>query len=156
MRLKELQREREESKRREEEQSRREILARDIDTRLKELERERQESKRREEEQSRREILAREEDTRRRESERADQERQKKEVEQREVARREEEGRRARVALDSVLEEGEICFNQKKFDCAIASANAALKMSQQDVRAIRLREKAEDGQRRALSSITIR
>jgi len=155
-RLRELQREREESKRREEEQSRREILARDIDTRLKELERERQESKRREEEQSRREVMAREEDARRREVERADQERQKKEIEQRELARREEEGRRTRAALDSVLEEGEMCFNQKKFDCAIASANAALKISQQDVRAIRLREKAEDGQKRALSSITIR
>ena len=57
--------------------------------------------------------------------------------------------------ISSILEDGEACFQARKFDCAISSSNAALRIRDGDQRALSLKERAKADQEKALKSITI-
>lgn len=60
------------------------------------------------------------------------------------------------AALAGSLGEGEACFTQKRYDCAVSSANAVLRMDAGNSRAVDLKRRAELEQKRALDSISIR
>ncbi|MBI5276159.1 MAG: protein kinase [Burkholderiales bacterium] len=55
----------------------------------------------------------------------------------------------------AALFDGEKCLRSKEYSCAIANANSALRAEPTSVRAKRLKEAAEEAQRRALSQIRI-
>jgi hypothetical protein len=57
--------------------------------------------------------------------------------------------------ISSILDEGDSCYRVKKFECAIANANAALRIVENDQRAVTLRENAFAGQKKALESATV-
>lgn len=59
------------------------------------------------------------------------------------------------LALAAIVDEGEGCFNKKKFDCAISAAGSALRLDPGYARAVDLKRRAEAEQRRALDSISI-
>jgi len=63
--------------------------------------------------------------------------------------------RREEAMIAGIIGEGERCFAEKKFDCSISSANAALRIAQYDSRALSLRQRALAEQRRALQGIRI-
>lgn len=67
----------------------------------------------------------------------------------------EEQLKKESEMISAILDEGEGCFAAKKFDCAISSANAALRIKQGDGRAISLKDRASAGQKMALESVTI-
>lgn len=58
-------------------------------------------------------------------------------------------------ALAAIVDEGESCFEKKKFDCAISAANSALRIDHGHAKAAQLKRRAETEQRRALDSISI-
>ena len=58
-------------------------------------------------------------------------------------------------ALAAIIDEGEACFNKKKFDCAISAAGSALRLNPTYARAVDLKRRAEAEQKRALDSISI-
>ncbi|MGE4292647.1 MAG: hypothetical protein AB7E32_10610 [Desulfovibrio sp.] len=58
-------------------------------------------------------------------------------------------------ALAAIIDEGEGCFNKKKFDCAISAAGSALRLDPGYARAVDLKRRAEAEQKRALDSISI-
>ncbi len=58
-------------------------------------------------------------------------------------------------ALAAIVDEGEACFNKKKFDCAISAAGSALRLNPTYARAVDLKRRAEAEQKRALDSISI-
>lgn len=60
------------------------------------------------------------------------------------------------AAVSGALGDGETCFNQKRYDCAVSSANAVLRMDAGNSRAVDLKRRAELEQKRALDSISIR
>lgn len=60
------------------------------------------------------------------------------------------------AVIQTVLAEGEDCLSKKKTDCAVVSANTALRLDSGNRRAQSLKQAAEAEQRRALDSITIR
>src|SRR5262245_43400667 len=55
----------------------------------------------------------------------------------------------------ATLQDGEKCFTAKQYDCAIANANAALRVDPNSTRAQRLKADSIEEQRRALSEIKI-
>jgi len=57
--------------------------------------------------------------------------------------------------LAAIVDEGEACFNKKKFDCAISAASSALRLNPTYARAVDLKRRAEAEQKRALDSISI-
>lgn len=59
------------------------------------------------------------------------------------------------AAVAGILEEGAACMTAKRYDCAIANANAALRVVPADGRARALRDRAMAAQRDALDSISI-
>lgn len=61
----------------------------------------------------------------------------------------------ARRALAAMVDEGESCFEKKKFDCAISAANSALRIDPGHTKAAQLKRRAETEQKRALDSISI-
>lgn len=58
-------------------------------------------------------------------------------------------------SINAILDEGESCFIQKKFDCAIASANNVLRLRSDNDRAFSLKSRAQGAQKAALESITV-
>jgi hypothetical protein len=58
-------------------------------------------------------------------------------------------------ALAGIVDEGEACFNKKKYDCAISAASSALRLNPTYARAVDLKRRAEAEQKRALDSISI-
>lgn len=58
-------------------------------------------------------------------------------------------------AIAAIIDEGEACFDKKKFDCAINAAEAALRLHPGYIGALDLKRRAETGQKRALDSISI-
>lgn len=58
-------------------------------------------------------------------------------------------------AIAAIVDEGEGCFNKKKFDCAISAAGSALRLDPGYARAADLKRRAEAEQKRALDSISI-
>lgn len=60
------------------------------------------------------------------------------------------------AALAGDLGEGERCFEQKRYDCAISSANAVLRIEPGNKRAKNLKRQAEQEQAQAMRAITIR
>jgi serine/threonine protein kinase len=67
----------------------------------------------------------------------------------------EEQRKKSEMMIASILDEGDVCFRLKKFECAIASANAALRIVADDQRAISLKERSYAGQKKALEGVTI-
>jgi len=57
--------------------------------------------------------------------------------------------------VGATLQDGEKCFTAKQYDCAIANANAALRVDPSSTRAQRLKADSIEAQRRALSEIKI-
>lgn len=66
-----------------------------------------------------------------------------------------ERAKPANPVVAGILDEGNACMTAKRYDCAIANANAALRVSPNDARAHALREHATTAQRQALNSISI-
>lgn len=60
------------------------------------------------------------------------------------------------TAINASLAEADGCYAQKRYECAISSANAALRLDPNNVRAHDLKRRAELEQKRALDSISIR
>jgi tetratricopeptide (TPR) repeat protein len=58
-------------------------------------------------------------------------------------------------SINAILEEGEQCYSRKKFDCAISSANNALRLKSDNERANSLKIRAQNAQKAALDSITV-
>lgn len=58
-------------------------------------------------------------------------------------------------AIKDSLEDGTKCMKSKKYDCAIANANAVLRISPNNARAIEMKRKAKAEQEKALSQINI-
>lgn len=58
-------------------------------------------------------------------------------------------------ALAAMVDEGQSCFDNKKFDCAISAANSALRIDPVHAKATQLKRHAETEQKRALDSISI-
>ncbi len=58
-------------------------------------------------------------------------------------------------SITAILEEGEQCYSRKKFDCAISSANNALRLKSDNERANSLKIRAQNAQKAALDSITV-
>ena len=71
------------------------------------------------------------------------------------VAIEEAQRKKDEAAISAILEEGESCFATNRYDCAISSANAALRINQGDAKAYSLKERAVAGQKRALEGIRI-
>ena len=69
------------------------------------------------------------------------------------VAQRDDSAMDAAVA--AALDDGAQCFNQKKFDCAIANANTVLRFSPGNRQAQDMKRRAKEAQDKALSSIQI-
>lgn len=62
----------------------------------------------------------------------------------------------AATAIAGMIEDAETCMARKKYDCAIASAKSALRVSPGNIRASDILRRAETEQQRALDSIYIR
>jgi len=59
-------------------------------------------------------------------------------------------------AINASLEEGRRCMASNKYDCAISSANAVLRLAPRNAAALAMKREAEAAQERALSEIEIR
>ena len=57
--------------------------------------------------------------------------------------------------LEEILSDGEKCLFSKRYDCAISSANNALRLDSSSLRARHLKQSAEAAQKKALDSISI-
>lgn len=60
------------------------------------------------------------------------------------------------AAINGALKEGEDCYTQKRYECALSSAHAALRLASDNRQAMDLKHRAELEQKRALDSISIR
>lgn len=60
------------------------------------------------------------------------------------------------AAIRASLREGRQCMAQKKYDCAISSANAVLRLAARNAEALAMKREAEAAQAQALSEIEIR
>jgi len=60
------------------------------------------------------------------------------------------------LAINASLDEGRRCMASNKYDCAISSANAVLRLAPRNSAALAMKRKAEAAQARALSEIEIR
>lgn len=60
------------------------------------------------------------------------------------------------LAINASLDEGRRCMASNKYDCAISSANAVLRLAPRNAAALTMKREAEAAQARALSEIEIR
>ena len=58
-------------------------------------------------------------------------------------------------AIAASLDEGMQCMSQKKFDCAVANANAVLRLAPGNRQAQDMKRRAREAQERAMSQIKI-
>lgn len=60
-----------------------------------------------------------------------------------------------RAAIAGNLADGNGCFSNKKFDCAISNADAVLRLDPHNAQALSLRKRARAAQQNALNSMSI-
>ncbi|MDP1699176.1 MAG: hypothetical protein Q8L45_15540 [Xanthomonadaceae bacterium] len=60
------------------------------------------------------------------------------------------------LAINASLDEGRRCVANKKYDCAVSSANAVLRLAPRNAAALAMKREAEAAQASALSEIEIR